>query len=162
MEHRQNKVASPTQPHIVVATDLGESSDAAVEMAAGLARGLGASLTVLSVFDPQQFAPVMEIFAVLDIWWDLVAVHESKTRELLDARVARLEKVDAKTAVVRDRNVAHGIRAFAESVNAELIVVGSRARSTASELFLGSVAHEVLRDADRPVLVVRPPVAAGD
>ncbi len=155
-------MTSSTRPHIVVATDLGEASEAAVEMAAGLARGLGASLTLVSVFDPQQFAPVLEIFAILDIWWDLVSVHESKTRELLDARVARLEGIDAQGAVIRDRNAAHGIGAFAESVNADLIVVGSRGRSSTSELFLGSVAHQVLRDARRPVLVVRPRAPAQD
>jgi nucleotide-binding universal stress UspA family protein len=68
--------------------------------------------------------------------------------------------VDA-SAVVAPVGVAENARAVADAlvrraqdVQAAAIVVGSRGRSAAREIMLGSVAMAVLHHADRPVLVV--------
>jgi nucleotide-binding universal stress UspA family protein len=47
------------------------------------------------------------------------------------------------------------IVALADSKNADLIVLGSRGRNTVASALLGSVSHGVLRQAARPVLVVK-------
>jgi nucleotide-binding universal stress UspA family protein len=52
------------------------------------------------------------------------------------------------------RAVADALGRFASERKAALIVVGSRGRSVWREIMLGSVAMAVLRDAERPILVV--------
>jgi len=51
--------------------------------------------------------------------------------------------------------VADDILAEAADTNADLIVVGCRARSGLASWLFGSTAHHLIRRADRPVLVVR-------
>lgn len=46
------------------------------------------------------------------------------------------------------------ITGYADRVDADLIVVGSRGRSNAGAAVLGSVSHDIIKHATRPVLVV--------
>lgn len=50
---------------------------------------------------------------------------------------------------------AHAIVEFAQELDADLIVVGSRGRGAMATLLLGSVSHGVVHAADRNVLIVR-------
>jgi nucleotide-binding universal stress UspA family protein len=54
----------------------------------------------------------------------------------------------------RDGSIAGTVLAVAERVNAEAVVVGTRGRGAAKTAFLGSVSHDLLRHADRAVVVV--------
>lgn len=50
--------------------------------------------------------------------------------------------------------MAANLAGLAESVDAEMIVVGNRGRREIAEVVLGSVSHELLRISTCPVLVV--------
>jgi nucleotide-binding universal stress UspA family protein len=52
-------------------------------------------------------------------------------------------------------NAAHEIVAFADVVDADLIVIGSRGYGAISGALLGSVSRGVLKGTTRPVLIVR-------
>jgi nucleotide-binding universal stress UspA family protein len=56
---------------------------------------------------------------------------------------------------VRGNSPAEDIIDVADSMDAELIVIGIRRRSTTGKLLLGSNALEILHDAHAPVLCVR-------
>jgi nucleotide-binding universal stress UspA family protein len=50
--------------------------------------------------------------------------------------------------------IDEAIIAFADEIDAQLIVLGSRGRSSVGSALLGDVAHDVVQRARRPVLVV--------
>jgi len=83
------------------------------------------------------------------------AVH-SQADELLAALLGEFEKtvsgVEVQQTVVEDRHPAEVLVRL--SVDAELLVVGSRGHGGFSELLLGSVSHAVVLHAVCPVVVV--------
>jgi nucleotide-binding universal stress UspA family protein len=85
----------------------------------------------------------------------------SQADELLEALVGEhgetLRGVEVQQTVVEDRHPAEALVQL--SVDAELLVVGSRGRGGFSELLLGSVSHAVVLHAVCPVVVVP---SAGD
>ena len=76
--------------------------------------------------------------------------------ELLEAMVGELGEtvsgVEVQQTVVEDRHPAEALVQL--SVDAELLVVGSRGRGGFSELLLGSVSHAAVLHAVCPVVVV--------
>ena len=81
---------------------------------------------------------------------------QALAREGAEAAVAA--GFDATAEVVSSGGDSAGaIIEAAESLDAELIVVGSRGRRGARSLLLGSVSHGVLHKARRPVLVIPTP-----
>ena len=74
---------------------------------------------------------------------------EAKAAEL---RAAGVETITSVRLGFIDDSIAH----HAGKTNAELLVMGTHARSAAARLFLGSVAERTIRSAPRPTLVVPP------
>jgi nucleotide-binding universal stress UspA family protein len=56
---------------------------------------------------------------------------------------------------IRQGNPAKTILDYAEEINADLIVIGSRGLNSFGEFVLGSVSHNVTQHAKIPVLVVK-------
>jgi nucleotide-binding universal stress UspA family protein len=79
-------------------------------------------------------------------------------RERHLVRVVREARGVGVTAefLVWDGDPGGSIAAAAEAEQADLIVVGTRGRSGAGRMLLGSVSDHVVRHATCPVLVVRP------
>ena len=76
-------------------------------------------------------------------------------RSLEDAAALAAERgVETKTEILRGDPVDE-IVAYADSIDADLIVVGSRGHGALTSALLGSVSRGVLHEARRPVLVVR-------
>jgi nucleotide-binding universal stress UspA family protein len=80
----------------------------------------------------------------------------SQADELLEALLGELGEtvsgVEVQRTVVEDRHPAEALVAL--SVDADLLVVGSRGRGGFSELLLGSVSHAAVLHAACPVVVV--------
>ncbi|HEU6443784.1 MAG TPA: universal stress protein [Gaiellaceae bacterium] len=100
---------------------------------------------------------------------DLAAATRFRSPVLTQAKRAALEGVelareagfDAESLVrVVPRGAAKEIRRVADERDAIAVVVGARGMSSLASLLLGSVSHEVMQHAGRPVLVV--PHAAAD
>jgi nucleotide-binding universal stress UspA family protein len=69
-------------------------------------------------------------------------------------RLAEEAGVDANAELLRGDAVDE-IVAYADTIDADLIVVGSRGHGALTSALLGSVSRGILREARRPVLVVR-------
>lgn len=63
--------------------------------------------------------------------------------------------VHLKTELITSPSIIEGILSFAENENIDLIVVGTRGRSTIKKLLLGSVSSGVITYAPCPVLIIR-------
>jgi len=99
-------------------------------------------------------------------YYDTVGVLESADKSLLPWCEFARRKGVACDALVREGNAAWQIAAAARQFKADRIVLGTRSRSKLSKLLLGSVAEQVLRSANLPVITVGPearlPVDYGD
>lgn len=85
-----------------------------------------------------------------------VATAMSKKAEEIEARGVRCE-----TRVPRSPSSAsEAILDAANQVDAELIVVGLERRSPVGKAFFGSIAQDIILQADAPVLGVKAPAAA--
>jgi nucleotide-binding universal stress UspA family protein len=143
-----------TMKTIVIATDGSPSALEAVEYGLELASDQDAEPIFVHV------APAIEVLPVTGFGMGATASvpHEpdAHDREALDAAVeiAEMRGLEAKAELLTG-NAADAIVAYADSVAADLIVVGSRGHGAIAGALLGSVSRNVLREATRPVLVVR-------
>jgi nucleotide-binding universal stress UspA family protein len=144
-------ISSAAAAGIVCATDLSPEADAVVAVAAALARRLRARLDLFHVVHvPPALPPDLFDKSLIA---DLRVVAETK----IEAQAAELRAagVDTTTSVrlgFIDDSIAH----HAARTNAELLVMGTHARTGAARVFLGSVAERTIRSAPCPTLVVPP------
>jgi nucleotide-binding universal stress UspA family protein len=134
---------------ILFPTDFSESAKQAFALACSLARDCGARLIVLHVVPP----PVGhdELLARRN-------PHEyygGVWRALRDLR-APDQNINVEH-ILKEGEPAQRILATAEDVRAGLIVIGTHGRTGLGRVLLGSVAEQVLRKAECPVLTVRMP-----
>lgn len=97
---------------------------------------------------------------------DIVSVQNQRSAERDATKALAAEVRDLRQSMLRSQYIepvvttgtaaAKEISAFATRVNAELIVMG-RGSGRVSDVFLGSTAERVIRQAQLPVLVVRRP-----
>jgi nucleotide-binding universal stress UspA family protein len=139
---------------IVVATDGSPSSAAAVAFGVDLAAEHGSELAFVHVVPRLDVVPTTGIGG-----FGCAFPHEpcKHDHELLAdaAAVAAEHGVVSTTALLRGHTVDE-IVAYADSHDADLIVVGSRGHGAIASALLGSVSHGVLKETKRQVLVVRP------
>ncbi|MBM9535808.1 universal stress protein [Desulfobulbus alkaliphilus] len=153
---------------VLYATDQGPGSRVVFRHALLTARLHGARLFVLHVLPEVEEAVIQSVAAVMgqDTLIDEERKHfdeqgEELRNRFMENREAGLQeylvemKENIEFAISHGRPVA-GILAFADEVNADLIVIGAHRRGVIHPFFLGSVAGRLLRRTRLPVLVVPP------
>jgi nucleotide-binding universal stress UspA family protein len=148
----------PDTERIVLTTDLSDQALAAFRPAGDLARSLGATITVLHVVPIREGDPSSSGSA-----------HEptagSEAAERAEAAHWRLEEQSAaigpdvpiELEIVVAHFVPGAIVEFARDSGADLIAMSTHGRSGIARLVLGSVAEQVLRSAEIPVICYPPP-----
>ena len=141
--------------HILVPVDGSSTAQLAVDKAIGLAKAFGSRVTAIFVIDPYPFTGVGTDFAYGQAEYLSAATAEA-TAAIKAARTAIEEAGVAVDASVIEAHTAwRGVVQSAESLQADLIVMGSHGRSGLEKLVLGSVTQAVLAHTKLPVLVVR-------
>jgi nucleotide-binding universal stress UspA family protein len=136
---------------IVIATDGSPSAQEAVEVGLELAKEQGADVTFVHATPPDQFRGGRLGTTAMAHRQE---IDESETA--LKAAADAAEEAGISYALERiSGNTVDTIVALAESKDADLVVVGSRGHGPLAATVLGSVSRGVLRDANRPVLVVK-------
>ena len=136
---------------IVVATDFSEGAERATRRAALIARERGLPLELLHVVS----APALErVRAWFKDRADLVDRLTAEACQTLDAAAAALATPQTP---VHKRLVEGDVAAEIEAASAAevLLVMGARGESALGDMFFGSTAEKVVREAEGPVLVVR-------
>jgi nucleotide-binding universal stress UspA family protein len=137
---------------ILIATDGSPSSREAVKFGLELAAAQDALVTFVFV------APEVDIIPVGGFGLTVARPHEltETDRKPLDEAFELADGLDvrANEKLLRGDPVDE-IVAYADTVDADLIVVGSRGHGVIASAVLGSVSRGILHEARRPVLVVR-------
>ncbi|WP_198969876.1 universal stress protein [Xylophilus sp. ASV27] len=141
--------------HILVPIDGSETAQRAMAKAAGLAKAFGSEVSVVYVIDPYPFTGVGTDLAYGQDQYLTAATNEANGALEAAKALAAQQGVEADVMVVEGHAVHRGIAETAESVGADLIVMGSHGRKGLEKLVLGSVTQSVLGDVHIPVLVVR-------
>ena len=138
---------------ILVPTDFSEPADKALTYALDLAAKLGASVTLIHVFD-DPFANGVYTGEYMPIPAHIREEILADLRRKLADAVARRGHSEVNLEV-QFGSTARTIVDGAAERNIDLFVMGTHGRGGMAHLLLGSVAERVVRTASCPVLTVR-------
>jgi len=156
---------------ILVPSNLGEPSKAAVKYGVAFARQFGAKLFLARVLDAKEYSAAIETERVLETLLpddaatvtapDPVDIARNAARESLGNLLAPHDETDTHVEYLLRPSGATGVGdaivRCAQELDVELIVMGKYRQSFADHLFMGSVAEKVVRRAPCPVLIVQHP-----
>lgn len=137
---------------IIVPLDFSEQSGYALKVAASLATKHNAEILALHMLELNQamitssegYHPEQTVF--------LIKMAEKHFSEFLDQPYLKDIKV---TPIIKHFKVFSELNEIAEKHDADLIVMGSHGCDGLKEIFVGSNAEKVVRNADIPVLVIK-------
>jgi nucleotide-binding universal stress UspA family protein len=143
--------------NVLVATDFGDASAAALAYGREFARAFTAKLHVLHVIDNPMAYTGTEAIGV--DFRGLLAELEARAQTTLDQIVTAEDRAQlgAVTTIRTGNTPAYEIVSHAKLANIDLIIMGTHGRGLMSHLLMGSVAERVVRTAPCPVLTVHHP-----
>ena len=134
--------------NILLATDLANETDRALERAIRLASTMKASLHILHVCPPNTFSGSPQSVNVLQ--------QQAQNRlERYLSGSQQLRNLQPNISVIEEREPFKEITQLAESVAAELIVMGMHGKAKLRDLFVGTTIERVLRKGTKSVLMVK-------
>ncbi len=137
--------------HILVATDFGVASERALEVAIGMAKIHGASLTILHTCEIPTYAyPAMSLSTV-DL---LTPLAEAGEKRLDDLVASTCNQFPGATGAFRVGIPWEHILAAAAERGSDLIIMGTHGRRGMAHVALGSVAEKIVRMSPVPVMTV--------
>jgi nucleotide-binding universal stress UspA family protein len=141
---------------IVVGTDGSDTAKKAVAAAVDLAKEIGATLDIVSAYEPVPQSRLREESrqAPEDLQW-MINPREDVEATLRDAAEA-IEETGVQVEIfAREGDPADAILDVAEERGADLIVVGNKGMTGAKRFLLGSVPNKVSHHAPCSVLIIR-------
>ena len=140
---------------ILVPTDFSETSERALDYAIELAEKMNASVTVMHAYEiPIVGFPDGALVATADVASRIADVSRAALEATAKKRAGRVVKLDT---LLRDGVAYEEIRTVADEIDADLIVIGTHGRRGIARALLGSVAENVIRTTQRPVLTIHGP-----
>lgn len=136
---------------VLVATDGGDGAETVLEHALAIASNHDAAIYGLYVVDRRVYASAFDE-GPSD---RKEALREAGERALEDVRAAAGRAGLDATTEIRDGDPTKVVAAYADEVDADLVVVGSHGKSPREKVQgLGSVSEALVKSTERPVLVV--------
>ncbi len=144
-----------TLKRILVPTDFGSPSVAALDYALGFASALKASITVFHAYEIPIIGVPDGTFVATP---DMVDRIQTAAARVLDATVASHRGEVEVASLLRQGRPWEAIHEAAKEIGADLIVLGTHGRHGLVRALLGSVTEKVMRTSLVPVVVVHSPV----
>lgn len=141
--------------HVLVPVDGSTTSRQAIGQAVDIVEAFKSAVTLVYVIDPYAFTGVGTDFAYGQAEYLSAATTEANEAIAAAKEVFAARGIQAAGSVVEGHAIYRGILDTAETVGADLVVMGSHGRRGLERLVLGSVTAQVLSHAHLPVLVVR-------
>jgi nucleotide-binding universal stress UspA family protein len=157
---------------ILVPTNLGEPSRAAIQYGVAFARQFGAKLFLLHVLDAKDFDAALETERVLEVLSadaatsagnepsSIEVARNAARHDLAQLLTPEDERDTQAEYLLRASGIAgpaDAIAACARELGVELIVMGKHQLGFVEHMIAGSVAEKVVRHAPCPVLIVQHP-----
>ncbi len=141
---------------IVVGTDGSDTAKEAVRQAASLAHSIGASVDLVSAYEPVPNARLREERRDVpqDLEW-MINPREDVDSTLEEAAEEFRESGIEVQTFAREGDPADAILDVAEERGSDLIVVGNKGMTGAKRFLLGSVPNKVSHHAPCSVLIIR-------
>ncbi len=136
---------------ILIAVDSSPIAARAVDVGIELAQSLGGELALVHVINPALFMAPDGGVPV----GDLKTEAEAEGKRLLSGLAARARLAEPALAFLQIGAPAAEIVQAARDWQADIVVIGSHGRGGITRALVGSVAEDVMRHAQCPVLVVR-------
>lgn len=143
-----------TFKHILCPVDFSETSNHALHAAVELGQQLEADLHLVHVFQhPTITMPETDMAIPVDL--SLQDDYEDRLREQLEKHASEFatSKLPISTSLMQGIPYIEIVEA-AETLNTDLIVMGTHGRTGLAHMLLGSVTERVVRSAKVPVLSV--------
>lgn len=137
--------------NILFLTDFSEPSEAALPYAVSIAREFGATVHAFHVLLPEPLA-----YTAPETVNVALEVQEERAQAEMQRVEGQLEGLPHELAVARGAGVWPALEQAITSCKADLIVLGTHGRTGAQKLLLGSVAEEIFRRSQIPVLTIGP------
>ena len=141
--------------HILVPVDGSSTAGQAIDKAIAVAEAFKSAVTVIYVIDPYAFTGVGADFSYGQAEYLSAATAEANEAISHAKQAFQAHGITVTASVVEGHAIYRGILETAESIGADLLVMGSHGRRGLEKLVLGSVTAQVLSHAHLPVLVVR-------
>jgi nucleotide-binding universal stress UspA family protein len=141
---------------LVVGTDGSETAHEAVKQAMQLAQRLGATVHLVSAYEPVPEGRLREERQQIpeDLQW-MVNPREDVDATLEEAAKTLTESGVSVEVHAREGDPADAILDVAEEQGADLIVVGNKGMTGAKRFLLGSVPNKVSHHAPCSVMIIR-------
>lgn len=139
--------------NILFPTDFSEPSEAALPFAEGVARQYGAAIHAFHVL-----LPLVSTYTTPESMPLMVEGQEEFAEAEMRRVDAQLEGLPHDTVVERGVDIWPSLERAITDNHIDLIVLGTHGRTGARKLLLGSVAEEVFRRSNVPVLTIGPEV----
>ena len=150
---------------ILVAIDGSTTSIHATDYAISIALKNGSQLFVLYVIDAYEYSRLSSSIVLAPTFGSEKYLEEKNEAEKLMNKIKERFRLkmknntkfkEPKTEIVEGiKSVATTIMEYAESENIDLIIIGSRGRTSFKKLLLGSISSNVMKNAHCAVLVIR-------
>lgn len=110
----------------------------------------------------ELFPRLLQVFQLFNATIHLLKVNTPgsfepslRSKQLMKDFAAKFELEDFTLNIFNDISIESGIRNFANEMEADLVALETHGRTGLDQFFLGSIAEDVMKHADCPVLSVR-------